>query len=210
MAEVPLERSSERLTVAASQWLDAALFHGAFAVDATVGNGYDTLFLAHRVGEQGRVLGFDVQKVALNGAAEVLRFAGVLNRVTLILDSHSNISRYLSPEQIVHGAMFNLGYLPRGNRQIITRPETTLAALQAILEHLTPGGRLTILSYRGHEGGLEECTAVREFLRSVRTEEFSVRELEGIQNIDTSPRLFLVERTNAPKAPENSAERGRV
>ena len=203
MAEVSLERSSERLTVAASQWLDAALFHGAFAVDATVGNGYDTLFLAHRVGDQGRVLGFDVQKMALNGAAELLRFAGVLNRVTLILESHSNIGRYLSPEQIVHGAMFNLGYLPRGNRQIITRPETTLAALQAILEHLAPGGRLTILSYRDHEGGQEECTAVREFLRSVRTEEFSFRELAGIQDTDATPRLFLVERVRPPKAPEN-------
>lgn len=202
MAEVPLERSSERLTVAASRWLDAALFHGAFAVDATVGNGYDTLFLAHRVGDQGRVLGFDVQKIALNGAAELLRFAGVLSRVTLILESHSNISRYLSPGQIIHGAMFNLGYLPRGNRQIITRPETTLAALQAILEHLAPGGRLTVLSYRGHEGGPEECTAVREFLRSVRTEEFSVREREGIQDTDTTPRLFLVERIYPPKAPE--------
>jgi 16S rRNA C1402 N4-methylase RsmH len=194
MAEIPLEKSSDRLTAAASKWLDAALFHGAFAVDATVGNGYDTLFLAHRVGSQGRVLGFDVQKIALNGAAELLRFAGVLSHVTLILDSHSNLSRYLPPGQIVHGAMFNLGYLPRGNRQIITRPETTLPAVQAILEHLTPRGRLTILAYRGHEGGPEECTAVREFLRSVRTEEFSVRELEGILDTDTTPRLFLIER----------------
>jgi 16S rRNA C1402 N4-methylase RsmH len=210
MAEVPLERSSERLTVAASQWLDVALFHGAFAVDATVGNGYDTLFLAHRVGEQGRVLGFDVQKVALNGAAELLRFAGVLNRVTLILESHSNISRYLSAGQIVHGAMFNLGYLPRGNRQIITQPETTLAALQALLEHLAPHGRLTLLSYRGHTGGTEECTAVREFLRSVRAEEFSVRELAGMQDTDTTPRLFLVERAVRTETPENSAQRGRI
>jgi predicted methyltransferase len=194
MSEVPLETSNDRLTVAASKWLDAALFHGAFAVDATVGNGYDTLFLAHRVGDQGRVLGFDVQKAALNGAAELLRFAGTLNRVTLVLDSHSNIGRYLPPGQIVHAAMFNLGYLPRGNRQIITRPETTLVAVEAILEHLTPGGRLTILCYRGHEGGPEECVAVRGFLQSVRAEEFSIRELKGIVDTEKTPRLFLVER----------------
>lgn len=194
MSEVPLETSDNRLTVAAAAWLDAALFHGAFAVDATVGNGYDTLFLAHRVGDQGRVLGFDVQKAALNGAAELLRFAGTLQRVTLVLDSHSNIGRYLPPGQIVHGAMFNLGYLPRGNRQIVTHPETTLPAVEAILDHLTPGGRMTILSYRGHQGGAEECVAIREFLRSVRAEEFSVRELKGIVDTETTPRLFMVER----------------
>jgi 16S rRNA C1402 N4-methylase RsmH len=200
MPEVPLETSDDRLTVAASAWLDAALFHGAFAVDATVGNGYDTLFLAHRVGEQGRVLGFDVQKAALNGAAELLRFAGALRRVTLILDSHSNIGRYLPPGQVVHGAMFNLGYLPRGNRQIITRPETTLPAIEAILEHLTPRGRLTILSYRGHQGGSEECAAIRGFLRSVRSEEYSIREFKGIVDSETAPRLFLVERESTQRS----------
>lgn len=194
MPEVPLETSNDRLTVAASKWLDVALFNGAFAVDATVGNGYDTLFLAHRIGDQGRVLGFDVQKAALNGAAELLRFAGTLRRVTLVLDSHSNISHYLPPGEIVHGAMFNLGYLPRGSRQIITRPETTLTAVGGILERLTLRGRLTILSYRGHEGGPEEYVAVRGFFQSVRAEEFSIRELKGIVDTETTPRLFLVER----------------
>src|ERR1700724_4857781 len=125
--------TEQRLTAAASSWIEAALFDGALAVDATVGNGYDTLFLAHRVGPKGKVLGFDVQKAALAGAREILKFVGSIDRVSLIHDSHSRLADYLPAGADIEGAMFNLGYLPRGNRQIITRPDTTIMALGGVL-----------------------------------------------------------------------------
>src|SRR6516165_11009885 len=152
MQEIPLVVSEKRLTVVAHEWLAEVLFDGAFAVDATVGNGYDTLFLAHRVGPNGTVRGFDVQKAALAGARELLKFAGSIGRVSLIHDSHSRLTNYLPEGACVRGAMFNLGYLPRGNREIITRPDTTIAALQALMQHLATDGRITVLAYRGHEG----------------------------------------------------------
>src|SRR3954469_16165428 len=145
MPGIALEKTAARLTVYATRWLKEVLRPGAFAVDATVGNGYDTLFLAHEVGPEGRVLGFDVQKVALTNATEMLRFAGLLNRVTLVLASHEDLNHYLAPGQLITVGMFNLGYLPRGNRRIITRPSSTLRALSAVLTHLEPAGRVSIL-----------------------------------------------------------------
>src|SRR5580692_4989467 len=141
MPKILVAVTDQRLTAAATSWIEAALFDGALAVDATVGNGYDTLFLAHRVGPNGTVLGFDVQKAALAGARELLKFAGSIGRVSLIHDSHSRSANYLPEGARVRGAMFNLGYLPRGNREIITRPETTIAALQTLMRQLATEGR---------------------------------------------------------------------
>jgi SAM-dependent methyltransferase len=195
MPEIPLEWSSTRLTAIASAWLDATLFEGATAVDATVGNGYDTLFLAHRVGERGHVLGFDVQKAALTGASELLRFTGVFGRVKLVLDDHANLGRYLWIEQKVQAAMFNLGYLPRGNRQIITHPQTTVKALEEVLARLSTTGRITILSYRGHLGGPEEYEAVRNYLAQLPEDSFATKEYAGLNSGEEAPRLFVLQRS---------------
>src|SRR6516165_672501 len=140
MPKILVVTTTERLTAEAANWIDAESSDGALAVDATVGNGYDTLFLAHRVGPRGKVLGFDVQKAALAGARELLKFVGSLDRVSLIHDSHSHLENYLPQGALVHGAMFNLGYLPRGNRELIARPDTTILALEALSRHFAPNG----------------------------------------------------------------------
>src|SRR6516225_11622939 len=139
MPKIIVEIADQRLTAMASSWIGAVLFDGALAVDATVGNGYDTLFLAHRVGPNGSVLGFDIQKPALAGAHELLRFTGKAGQVKLVHECHSRIGGYLDRD--IDGAMFNLGYLPRGNHALVTRPETTVSALQSILTRLKRGGR---------------------------------------------------------------------
>ncbi|MBV8899127.1 MAG: methyltransferase domain-containing protein [Verrucomicrobia bacterium] len=192
MPGISLETTTERLTVYAARWLKEALRPGAYAVDATVGNGYDTLFLAHEVGPAGRVLGFDVQKVALTNATEMLRFAGLLNRVTLVLASHEDLRYYLPPGQPVAAGMFNLGYLPRGDRRITTRAESTLAALSALVPHLEPTGRVSLLSYRGHLGGEEEYQALRIAL--ARDTTLGVTEVAGAAAPEEGPRLFLIRR----------------
>jgi len=197
MQEIPLVVSEKRLTVAAHEWLAEALFDGAFAVDATVGNGYDTLFLAHRVGPNGSVLGFDIQKPALAGAHELLRFTGKAGRVKLVHECHSRIGGYLDRD--IDGAMFNLGYLPRGSHALITRPETTVSALQSILTRLKRGGRITVLAYRGHQGGPEEYFRLREFLFSLSMAEYTVDELVGKTDMPESPRLFRIQKKSNPE-----------
>jgi hypothetical protein len=191
MSSISLEVSQVRLTKVAATWVTATLPEGGFAVDATVGNGYDTLLLADRVGKNGRVLGFDVQKMALNNASELIRFAGTHERVRLVLGCHSGLGRALMGYPRVDATMFNLGYLPRGDRRIVTRPSTTIPAIAALLDRLAPKGRISILAYRGHPEGPEEYEAVRGFLE--QTPGVEVRELTGDAENEEGPRLFLVE-----------------
>jgi hypothetical protein len=192
MPKIFVAVTEQRLTAAATSWIEVALFDGALAVDATVGNGYDALFLAHRVGPKGKILGFDVQKAALAGARELLKFVGSVDRVSLIHDSHSRLADYLPPGAAIQGAMFNLGYLPRGNRQIITRPDTTVIALRSVLAHLADRGRVTLLVYRGHEGGVPEYQEVRQFLEQLPDDKWLVEELASTSDSSIAPRLFRI------------------
>ncbi len=194
MSEILVAVTEERLTAAATSWIEVELFDGALAVDATVGNGYDALFLAHRVGPKGKVLGFDVQKAALAGARELLKFVGSIDRVSLIHDSHSRLADYLPAGAAIQGAMFNLGYLPRGNREIITRPDTTVMALRSVLEHLAERGRVTLLVYRGHEGAVPEYQEVRQFLEQLPDDEWLVEELASKSDSPIAPRLFRIQK----------------
>ena len=194
MQKIPVAITSERLTAAASSWIEVALFDGALAIDATVGNGYDALFLGHRVGPKGKVLGFDVQKAALAGAREILKFVGSIDHVSLIHDSHTRLADYLPAGAVIHAAMFNLGYLPRGNRRIITRPETTVLALRSVLEHLAERGRVTLLVYRGHEGGVPEYQGVRQFVEELPEDGWLVEELGSTSDSPVAPRLFRIQR----------------
>ena len=194
MPKISVAVTEQRLTAAATSWIEVALFDGALAIDATVGNGYDALFLAHRVGPKGKVLGFDVQKAALAGAREILKFVGSLDRVSLLHDSHTRLADYLPPGAAIAGAMFNLGYLPRGNRQIITQPETTVMALRSVLEHLAERGRVTVLVYRGHEGGVPEYREVRQALEQLPEDEWLVEELASTNDSPSAPRLFRIQR----------------
>jgi hypothetical protein len=194
MQKIPVAITSERLTAAASSWIEVALFDGALAIDATVGNGYDALFLGHRVGPKGKVLGFDVQKAALAGAREILKFVGSIDHVSLIHDSHTRLADYLPTGAVIHAAMFNLGYLPRGNRRIITRPETTVLALRSVLEHLAERGRVTLLVYRGHEGGVPEYQGVRQFVEELPEDGWLVEELASTSDSPVAPRLFRIQR----------------
>ena len=145
---------------------------------------------------KARVLGFDAQK-ALAGARELLKFVGSLDRVSFIHDSHSRLTDHLPPQAAIQGAMFNLGYLPRGNRQIITRPETTVMALGGVLSNLAAQGRITILVYRGHEEGILEYVKVREFLEQLSDEEWTVEEFASTSDSPIAPRLFRIQKNRA-------------
>ena len=206
MSSIPLEFSETKLTRLAGDWIIGAIGNGSIAIDATVGNGYDTLFLAHAVGSSGQVIGFDVQKAALKNASELLRFTGMIDRVRLILGCHSGIEDYLRNGRPIQVAMFNLGYLPRGDRSIVTRAATTLAAIDGLLRHLSSGGRVTILSYRGHSGGPEEYEEVKRYLDSATN--VLVREIAGQSDSEIAPRLFLVEKNRIKS--EHDASRDRL
>jgi len=148
----------------------AAVGPGDRVLDGTVGNGHDTFFLAHCVGPRGKVVGFDVQLDALAETEGLLNLQGLSEQVSLVHDSHEWLGLWLDthwPGQKLAGAMFNLGYRPRGDHAIMTRPQSTLAALEQVINYLRPGGLLTVALYTGHEGGAEEAAAVLDFMRGL-------------------------------------------
>ncbi len=157
------------LTELAHQRLAAHLRPGHWVVDATAGNGHDTLFLARAVSPGGRVFAFDLQCRALAATRRRLEAAGLEAVVTLIRAGHQRMARHLPPEARGRLAvvMFNLGYLPGADKTLVTRPDTTLQALATAADWLAPDGLLSILAYRHHPGGAEETAAVSAWLEDL-------------------------------------------
>lgn len=153
-----------RLTELAQRAVSEAVHPGDRAIDATVGNGHDTLFLAGRVAPGGRVVGFDVQPQALDAARARLHAAGLDGLFTPVHAGHEQMIERVPADWRgrVAAVMFNLGYLPGGDKTRVTRAETTLAALEQALALLRVGGLVSLLVYRGHTGGGAEAAAVAD------------------------------------------------
>jgi len=178
--------------VLATRALDA----GGVAVDATVGNGHDTVALARAVGEEGRVLGFDVQAEALESARSRLAAADVAAEVDLIQAGHEELGQHLPDDLLGHvGAVtFNLGYLPGSGSDLTTAPETTVPALDAATRVLRPGGVVTVVVYTGHEGGEEEAKAVDAWAAGLSQEQFHALSYRFVNQQNDPPRLVAVEK----------------
>lgn len=164
------------LVALAHQAVAAVLQPGDIAIDATVGNGHDTLFLAQQVGVSGKVYGFDIQEAALDSAYQRLQAAGETAQVALYHAGHEAMA-VLLPQTLtgrVKAVMFNLGYLPGGDKQRTTGASTTLAALQASLSLLAPGGVISLLAYTGHPGGRDETEQLKAWLDYLPRDLFAV------------------------------------
>lgn len=150
------------LTRQAHELLAEYLSPGEIAMDATAGNGHDTLFLAHQVGPGGTVHAFDIQAQALAQTRDRLRVAACDTPVFYHHCSHAEMLSALpaSARGQVSAVTFNLGYLPGADHNTTTRTDSTLAALNQSLTLLRPDGVLSVLAYRGHPGGREEAEAV--------------------------------------------------
>ena len=177
-----------RLVDRAHELLGEVLREGDLAIDATAGNGHDVAFLAEQVGNSGKVYAFDLQNEAIEATARLLAEKGVEN-VELHQCGHERMDEVLPPEifgQVV-AVTFNLGYLPGGDKSIVTQTPSTLLALRAAIDTLRPGGLLAVVAYRGHPGGQEECEAVRDKL-STLTNDLSI---EGDTAADATSPLLL-------------------
>jgi predicted methyltransferase len=157
------------LTEKAHELVQQHLQAGQVAIDATAGNGYDCCFLARQVGSTGKVFAFDIQQQALDSSTRLLQEQGLEKQVQLFLLGHEQLKKQLPDEYhaVVKAVMFNLGYLPLGDRNLTTARTTTLEGLRQAQAVLHPHGIITVLAYRGHPGGAEETEAVEQILQTM-------------------------------------------
>lgn len=162
-------------------------------VDATIGNGHDTLFLANCVGSEGKVIGFDIQEAAIISTKTRLEEAGVCGEsYELYEESHANLSERVSVG--VGVIMFNLGYLPSGDKEIITKVESTMKALKSALDKLRQGGVLSVMCYPGHAGGDTEAAAVKEWFTEVDGDRYGVTLFQREGAKETTPFLLVAQK----------------
>ena len=184
-----------RLTEKVHHILTNHLKEGDQAIDATAGNGYDTLFLAEQVGPSGKVIAIDIQDCAIRSTGEKLESAGLIDRVRLVPDDHAVALKKLTASNrgSVAAITFNLGYLPGSDKSIQTRAESTKEALAASIQLLTPGGYLCVTAYRGHSGGIAEAETVEAFMRNAKTEGHTVDYYEP-ESSNSPPILWVLRR----------------
>ena len=167
---------------------------GDTVIDATCGNGNDTLLLAQLVGKSGKVLAFDIQQQAIDNTLALLRQNNHEKQVVCIKDSHSNLPNYINYDTKIKAAIFNLGYLPKSDKLIITLPESTISAISSIQNYLVPGGRIVIVSYYGHPHGTEELDALIDYLSQLNQDEWTVLQYQFINQTNCPPICFCLEK----------------
>ena len=155
----------------AHQFLRAHVRPGDTVIDATCGRGNDTKLLCELTGENGRVIGFDIQQDAIDSASALLDENGL--HAELHLDSHANMERYAAPES-VSCIVFNFGWLPRGSHEIFTHADSSIAALEAGLRLLKYGGWLVLCIYYGGVNGFSERDALTDYLSQLESRFYTV------------------------------------
>lgn len=166
---------------------------GDTVVDATCGNGNDTLFLSELVGTTGHVYAFDIQEQAIETTRELLQ-NNERNNVTLIHDSHALIERYIDEATTLAAGVFNLGYLPRSDKAIITKPDSTIQAIETLLPLLKKNGLLVLVVYAGHPGGMEEKNAVVQFVSQLEQQQYFVLKYGFINLVNEPPFVIAIEK----------------
>lgn len=172
------------------QFILRHLKEGDTAVDFTMGNGHDTEFLSRTVGPTGHVYAFDIQEQALASTAARLEADGCPPNYTLIHDSHHKVADYVKTP--IKAGMFNLGYLPGGDKRITTMRETTLPAIEAALSLLDRDAILNVAVYPGHAEGEAEGQLISAFLATLDRRQFCATQIK-ILNSPTSPFFIVIE-----------------
>lgn len=159
---------------------------GDIVIDATCGNGNDTLMLARLA---KKVFAFDVQKKAIDNTKKLLEKNNVKN-VELINDSHENLEKYLNLYlKKISVIMFNLGYLPGGNKDIMTNHKSTLKAIKYGLNYLNKKGIILVTCYP-HEEGKKEAKEIINYLDKNKLN------YQIYKNTDNENAPFLIEIKN--------------
>lgn len=173
--------------------METHIKEGFKVLDCTVGNGNDTAYLAGLVGDSGLVYGFDIQDIAIESTTNLLNSLNLNHRVKLIKDSHENIDKYIDKK--LDFIIYNLGYLPKGNKEIKTNKDSTIISLKKALLLLNPNGILLLTVYVGHDGGIDEKEGIERLLSTLNQKEFNVLKFDFINQTNCPPILYGIEKS---------------
>lgn len=175
--------------------LEESINEGELVIDATCGNGNDTVFLSKIVGNEGHVLAFDIQEQAIKNTKQLIHENGA-NNISVIHDSHAQIEKYLSGKinNTIGVAVFNLGYLPRSDKTIITEGQSTITAVDTILQFLKKEGLIVIVVYHGHEGGKDEKEMILRHVINLDQKKYNVLKYGFINQRNNPPFIIAIQK----------------
>ena len=176
----------------AREAIQRTVLPGDSVIDATMGNGHDTLMLCEAVGPGGRVYAFDIQRQAVDETEKRLREHGMADRATLIHAGHERMAEYV--KEPVKAVMFNLGWLPGGNHSVTTKWETTRQAVESALTLLSPSGIIVICAYPGHEEGAREERELTAFLSGLSNRQYNVLHQRFLNATSGAPECYVIQR----------------
>lgn len=171
--------------------LSGMLAPGGLYLDATCGNGHDTLFLCGLAGPDGRVLGLDIQSEAVRATNALLARNGMEAVGQAVEADHADLARFAPPGS-ADCVMFNFGWLPGASHAVHSQADNSLRALQAGLDTLKPGGVLSAILYSGKVIGDSEKRAALEFFRALPLSRYTVLVCEFANWAEDAPLPCLV------------------
>lgn len=196
-SQFPLFQS--HLDLACHYW-SCILRPGDIAIDATCGNGWDTLALAKLclTPSEGKVYAFDIQASAIESTKKLVEqelSTEMNNRIELHQGSHDSF-----PSWIEHGSVklivYNLGYLPGGgNKGLTTLASSTISSLEHALKLIAPGGAISMTCYPGHPEGVVEESRLIAFAAALDPRRWSCCHHRWL-NRHQSPSLLLIQRAS--------------
>ncbi|MDE1549260.1 class I SAM-dependent methyltransferase [Jeotgalibaca caeni] len=174
--------------------LKKSIIPGDIVIDGTVGNGNDTVLLASLVGKTGTVIGFDIQETAIEKTKQKLLLTGLLPQVELHHASHAQAVDFLPPNKELGGAIYNLGYLPGGDKEITTQKDSTLMSISFLLPRLRIGSLLVVVVYSGHPAGEAEKNALVDYVSQLDQKEYDVLLYQFLNQKNNPPFVLAIER----------------
>ncbi len=186
----------ERILPFARSLLAKAIKPGDAVVDGTLGNGHDAEMLCELVGEDGRVFGFDIQETAIENSMKRIEESHFEDRVMFFQRGHENVKKSIPPQY--HGeisaAIFNLGYLPGGDKSLVTKPDTTISAIDQLLDIMAVEGIIVLVIYHGHPEGAVERDILLQYAERIEQKKAHVLQYRFINQVNNPPFIIAIEK----------------
>lgn len=158
------------------------------AVDMTVGNGFDSKNILEIL-QPEKLYCFDIQQEALDNSKILLE--KYLN-CELILENHKNFDKFV--KENIDFAIYNLGYLPKGDKNITTNAENVEESLKKLLGKLNSKGIIFITFYIGHSAGQIESLEVSKFIQKLNQKEYTILKFTFENQKNNPPYVVMIQK----------------